>query len=352
MDEIADRVFQADDVSIAAGSSSTLQAFDESPSSLSLIIDINPLQWFRLKDQIDLKDLSRSICIYLNCHLSLNSSNKVNVLVANNFSDGEENGGSKILFPSIHTKTDEHGSSFGNSQGKNLVNPNMYRQFRFVDEIFLEELHSILQKEPTELNIKNFKNTLSGALSISLSYINKLNLSNDGLLKSRILIISVTDDDSLPYISTMNCIFAAQKMKVPIDVLKLDKKDGVNNSIFLQQATDATNGIFQKITHPKGLVQYLSTSFLIDSNLRSILILPTNFKIDFRSSCFLTKKIIDIGYVCSVCLCILSLIPKNHRCPVCDSKFDDKVIEKLLKKPVVGVSNTNGKKKRKINSVM
>ncbi len=43
---------------------------------------------------------------------------------------------------------------------------------------------------------------------------------NMGSFKSRILILSVTQDASTQYIPMMNCIFAAQKKGITIDVLQ------------------------------------------------------------------------------------------------------------------------------------
>ena len=43
-------------------------------------------------------------------------------------------------------------------------------------------------------------------------------------------------------------------------------------------------------------------SFLPPPSIRKILAVPTQDKIDFRAACFCHKNIIDIGFVCSVCL--------------------------------------------------
>ena len=43
-------------------------------------------------------------------------------------------------------------------------------------------------------------------------------------------------------------------------------------------------------------------TFLPPSSIRKVLAIPTQDKIDFRAACFCHKNIIDIGFVCSVCL--------------------------------------------------
>ena len=60
----------------------------------------------------------------------------------------------------------------------------------------------------------------------------------------------------------------------------------------------------------------------IEPNLRPYIILPTNSNVNYRASCFITGKSVDLGYVCSVCLCIMSQLPQSGKCPACDSEFD------------------------------
>lgn len=139
----------------------------------------------------------------------------------------------------------------------------------------------------------------------------------------------------------MNSIFAAQKMKLSIDIAKL----GPHNSTFLQQPSDATNGIYLHIQDPRGIIQILSTAYFIEPNLRPFIILPTNSNVNYRASCFITGKAVDVGYVCSVCLCIMSVLPESGYCPACNSEFDKKIIQLLNREPVV-LSN---KKKRKLD---
>ena len=43
----------------------------------------------------------------------------------------------------------------------------------------------------------------------------------------------------------------------------------------------------------------------------------------------------DLGYVCSVCLCIMSQLPQSGKCPACDSEFDKKIIQDLNREPQV-----------------
>lgn len=46
---------------------------------------------------------------------------------------------------------------------------------------------------------------------------------------------------------------------------------------------------------------------------------PMQSHVDFRAACFCHKKVIDIGYVCSVCLSIFC--EKIPECTTCGSAF-------------------------------
>ena len=43
-------------------------------------------------------------------------------------------------------------------------------------------------------------------------------------------------------------------------------------------------------------------SFLPPPSMRGLLNVPTQDQIDFRAACFCHKTIVDVGFVCSVCL--------------------------------------------------
>ena len=152
------------------------------------------------------------------------------------------------------------------------------------------------------------------------------------LPEPRILILVVSPDASNSYIPIMNSIFSAQKLvssvlfllfsifptfiqKITIDVCKIFGPD----SVFLQQAAYLTGGSYIYLEHREALLQYLivrslpelvstqlthvfQMSFLPTPSIRKIITVPTEDKTDFRAACFCHKHIVDVGYVCSVCL--------------------------------------------------
>jgi transcription initiation factor TFIIH subunit 3 len=146
-------------------------------------------------------------------------------------------------------------------------------------------------------------------------------------LTTRILVMSVSEADlSSQYVGLMNAVFAAQRMSIPIDMLRI----GSHKAAFLQQASDATNGVFlsydpattdASITNgheedqdmdsgdsPKhtaaamGLLQTLMMGYLPDVTARRNLLMPGSEEVDFRPACFCHGKIVEEGGVCSVCL--------------------------------------------------
>lgn len=199
-------------------------------------------------------------------------------------------------------------------------NPNKYRPFANVETAILNNFAKLMETTK-ESHVKATPTTLiGGALSLALAFIEKTTLLNSPVmssadeamlaisdpeairnsyvsLASRILIISVSGDLANQYIPVMNSIFAAQRKRIPIDILKL-----AGDTVLLQQASDATGGVYMKPDRPEGLLQYLMMAFLPDTTARRSLIMPSAGGVDFRAACFCHRKVVDIGYVCSVCL--------------------------------------------------
>ena len=204
----------------------------------------------------------------------------------------------------------------------NLDDANKYRPFALIEDCLLTSLRNLISST-TELDISSTTTTqMAGALTLALSYINKASLSFSdtsstsksaptGLetnnvptgLQSRILVISVSGDLAHQYIPIMNTTFAAQRLRIPIDILKL-----AGDTVFLQQASDATKGIYMQLRNPQGLLQYLMMAFLPDQMSRKHLVAPTQEVVDFRAACFCHRRVVDVGFVCSICLSSRSII--------------------------------------------
>ncbi|KAF3991686.1 hypothetical protein FT663_00997 [Candidozyma haemuli var. vulneris] len=355
MDSIADSIYT--DVPAP-------EELNDNPSLLTVIFELTPRSWYALRNQVTIQETVKTLLVFLNAHLSLNNSNQVCFILSSPF-------GSDILHPNVESSLEEQHED-GASDKPTLVNKGMYRNFRLVDEIVMQKINSALEKMSSQLDSEaNQRSTVAGALSRALTYTNRLlhvdqsistttgsainstasTMGSSGTtstsgnpsttsMHARVLIVTPNDTYESNYIAIMNSIFAAQKMKVPLDVAKL----GGHQAPYLQQAADATNGVYLHIKEPQGLMQVLSTAYFLEPSLRSIVILPTNSNVNYKASCFITGKPVDIGFVCSVCLCIMSVVPKSGHCPTCQSKFDERFLERLIRGPVIA------RKKRKVEN--
>ena len=233
---------------------------------------------------------------------------------------------------------------------------NKYRPFRVVEEQVTRKLRELMESTRGE-DIRSTTSTLmAGALTMALSHINRRSIAwaeaqggNPDLdtaaaaaadappppppgsssarnaagdyegLQSRILIVSVSSstDAAHQYIPIMNSIFACQRLRIPIDVCKLS-----GDAVFLQQASDATRGVYMALSEPRGLLQYLMMAFLPDQRSRGHLIQPTRVDVDFRAACFCHRRVVDIGFVCSICLSIFCQPPENGDCLTCGTHLE------------------------------
>ena len=117
------------------------------------------------------------------------------------------------------------------------------------------------------------------------------------------------------YMSYMNVFFTAQKLNILIDACMLDRDSGL-----LQQGADMTNGKYIRVNKLDSLLQFLLWTFLPDTSLHGgQLSLPTATKVDYRAACFCHRQLVDIGFVCSVCLSIFCKF--SPMCSTCQTVF-------------------------------
>ena len=146
---------------------------------------------------------------------------------------------------------------------------------------------------------------------------------------------------------------------IPVDSCVL----GDSDSLFLQQASHLTKGIYGRVAaqNQHALLQYLMVRgfslrcytaarsnlvpsawcscfrcfharrsccvvlavcqfmYLSDPTSRQHLILPTQSQVDFRATCFCHQQVVDMGVVCPVCLSIFC--KSQPKCNVCGTRF-------------------------------
>ncbi|XP_059482008.1 general transcription factor IIH subunit 3 [Neocloeon triangulifer] len=154
---------------------------------------------------------------------------------------------------------------------------------------------------------------LSGALGRALCYIHRLQ-HEERRVNARVLVVTANGQSVSQYMNFMNVFFTSQKLGVLIDVCCLGPE-----SSLLQQGCDITGGQYFRAPQPQGLLQYLLWVFLPEPLLRNKLALPPRVKVDYRAACFCHRELVDIGFVCSVCLSIVCKF--SPICTTCHTVF-------------------------------
>lgn len=317
-------------------------------SLVVFILDTNPSSWAVLEAPT-LRQSLADILIFLNAHLALNQLNQAAVIASHIDS-------AKFLYPSPSTST-----AATQFHERNVTREaNAYRPFLTLQDQVTQNLSAVLSSTTQASIAKSRASMMSGAITLALSFINKATTTASALtgghdqsssgtnnarnnvttpaLRSRIMILSVSGDLAFQYIPMMNCIFSAQRQKVTIDICRVG---GDGDAVFLQQASDATRGIYKHIAPGESVLTYLMMLFLPDQETRKDLNLPTAANVDFRAACFCHKRVVDVGFVCSVCLSIFcQALPK---CITCDSVFDMQEMKAFGAKPAVLVKKTKRK---------
>ncbi|KAJ5361172.1 hypothetical protein N7541_002016 [Penicillium brevicompactum] len=326
--------------SVDASEHYELGATDLAPSLLTVVIDTNPHAWNTLEDSLPLSKAIANILVFINAHLACNYANEIAVVASHTHK-------AAWLYPSqtAPASTDQDGDISMNTEA--TPQPNKYRPFRIVEDQVTRNLQELVQSTTAEHLRSNTSTMLAGALTLALSHINRRTIAwaeehgganpddtiaqgtapsnrysasnEEEKLQSRILIVSVSgsSDSAHQYIPVMNSIFACQRLHIPIDVCKLS-----GDAVFLQQASDATKGIYMSLSEPRGLLQYLMMAFLPDQRSRRHLVLPTRVDVDFRAACFCHRRVVDVGFVCSICLSIFCEPPPGSECLTCGTHLD------------------------------
>ncbi|KFM79973.1 General transcription factor IIH subunit 3, partial [Stegodyphus mimosarum] len=136
----------------------------------------------------------------------------------------------------------------------------------------------------------------------------------DKKIPARILVVTASGDSASQYMNFMNVFFTSQKEGVLIDACVIEKDSGL-----LQQGCDITGGMYLKVQNVAALLQYLLWVFLPGAQTRKQMILPSRVHVDYRAACFCHRNLIEIGYVCSVCLSIFCTF--SPICSTCQTAF-------------------------------
>lgn len=160
---------------------------------------------------------------------------------------------------------------------------------------------------------------ISASLSSALCYINHCKRMYPRL-QGRILCVASPVDVASHNIPLMNCVFSCQKLDVPIDAYVIGTAGSQHESVFLQQASSITQGVYLRYKGDTRMMlpEWMSV-LLSSSSTRKHIFVPHAGNVDFRATCFCHQRSIETGYVCSVCLSIWC--EKVASCPTCGEVF-------------------------------
>uniref|UniRef100_A0A671VPZ2 General transcription factor IIH subunit 3 n=1 Tax=Sparus aurata TaxID=8175 RepID=A0A671VPZ2_SPAAU len=312
-------------------------ASEDEINLLVIVVDVNPIWWgqqAQREPELTLSKCLDAVMVLGNSHMAMTRTNKLAV-IASHCQD------SHFLYPNKNWRGGDNGGEDASSSGDGK-----YELLSVANNLIAEEIRNVMTK--TEVRGNSTETLLAGSLAKALCYIHRVSKEVEGRqtfllsslimlsnwhgvsyryllmlpflfsvgqeIKSRILVVKAAEDCARQYMNFMNVIFAAQKQNILIDACVLDSDSGL-----LQQACDITGGLYLKIPQKIALAQYLLWVFLPDSEQRSQLVLPPPAHVDYRAACFCHRNLIEIGYVCSVCLSIFCNF--SPICTTCETAF-------------------------------
>lgn len=298
--------------------------FHEKGSHMAIIIDMSA-NCRLLKDSILYYQWLDSLLSFANSHLLMSSLNRLTIIGTNSFEN-------KILYP-LNKLNDK------SIESKQVSNEGQYELFHQVLQTVEINLKIMAEnsRELSETTTYSLSPLMSGAIAMALCVIQGV---KNEYKSSRIVIISCSSDErnsfASQYMNFMNAFFTAQKMGVTIDAcIGGEERQRSGSASILQQACDLTDGTYLKVPNISSFLEYLIWCLLPDFDTRSKLVLPQSKKVSHLAACFCHRNIIDIGFVCSVCLSIFCAF--SPICSTCHTIF------KLGPLPI----NTKTKKKTK-----
>ena len=255
-----------------------------------------------------------SIMSFANTHLLMSSLNKLTVIGTNSFEN-------QILYPLNELNQKLVDSQKMATGGQYEVFYQALTTIKTNLNVMAEKANQLVQ---SDAHTNSSSPLMSGAIGMALCLINRV---KDDYKCSRIVIISCTSDQSSSYASQymnfMNCFFTSQKLGVTIDACIAGDDSYAPTSLpstsLLQQGCDLTDGTYLKVPNISSFLEYLLWCLLPDSSMRSQLVLPARQKVSHSAACFCHRNIIEIGFVCSVCLSIFCSF--SPICSTCHTIF-------------------------------
>nr|CAB3251311.1 general transcription factor IIH subunit 3-like [Phallusia mammillata] len=271
---------------------------------LVVIFDVNPVWWGlkSLHGEAQITKCLDALLVFVNSFLMLRHDNQLAIIASHSTK-------SVFLYPS----SSQEGEQFIS------ISDGRYEHFARVDSSIIQDFRQLMADGCEDKDIRS-DSLIAGSMSTALCYIHRImrEAKSRQKINPRILVVKAADDAAAQYMSFMNVIFAAQKEHVVIDACVLGQDSGL-----LQQACDMTGGMYLKVPTQDVLLQYLLTAFLSEAEVRksSFNFSQTNSSrdVDYRAACFCHRSLVDVGFVCSVCLSIFCQF--SPICSTCETAF-------------------------------
>lgn len=266
----------------------------DTPSVLAVVIDVNPVEWAARSDE-ELPRLLEHLLTFANAFWMLSSANQLLVV-------GAHPVGARVLWP-------QEGRSAAGAAPPHLLRRALAHG---IDELLA------LDPLPARGQAESSRSLLSPALSLATLRIHRVRREQP-LVQPRVLLVHASAEDPSEHLRLVDLGFANQKLDVLIDTILLEPQPP---SLTLQQLSHLTGGIHLHATASDraALSVYLISAVLPDQYSRRFLQPPPQGKLETRGLCTLTRKHVDIGWTCSVCLAVFST-HTLRACAVCGTRF-------------------------------
>lgn len=382
-----------------------IYATEETPSLCAVVVDTNPRAWAAIKDDLPIAKALANILVFVNAQLAYSSTNQVAIVASHtNRAVWLWPTPPKQAAPPYNgddvDMADTDADASNHKKSRSRASASKYAQFAQIESSILASLRELMTST-TESDLATTTTQISGALTLALHHINKQSIllsATDGAsqaaaaskgggsggganaaglassaaagslqgLHARIVVVSVSDSSPAQYIPTMNAVFAASHAGIPVDILSLR-----GTATFLQQASYITRGTFLEAASPQGLLTYLMFGFASSIDTRQTvttttqgagqagtraaidgasgleqLISPSTASVDFRAACFCHRRVVDTGFVCSVCLSIFCEAPAGAECLTCGNQL---ALGRYGAKPAVVPRKKKKKRKLGVN---
>lgn len=157
------------------------------------MLDVNPIQRIVKQETRILSQCLDSTIIFANAHLMQSSNNQLAIMACHGHN-------ARFLYPC------EKMAEIRQIDGQ-------YEKFTMVERTVRQRLQQVVYDIPMDVPL-NTESLISGALSMALCYISRLDRDKIAgqKLHPRILVITASNDSATQYMNYMNIFFTAQRM--------------------------------------------------------------------------------------------------------------------------------------------